>query len=96
MSAWKRVNDYRWRRTDGAAVIWDDRSPYPNPVRPSARMWTAWEPDPSTKALSMRRGRLREADDGHLWKPRFPRRWNTPAAAMKAVDKEFPLRESTK
>jgi hypothetical protein len=81
----------RWERSDGAIVKWDDCSPYPNPAQPTARMFTAWAPDPSDKYLGMVRGRTRRAQDGHIWKPGFPRRWKTAKAAMKAVDKEYPL-----
>lgn len=81
----------RWQRSDGALVKWDDSSPWPNPAESSARMYTAWEPDPSDRPLSMVRGRTRKAQDGHLWKPGFPRRWKTAEAAMRAVDREYPL-----
>jgi hypothetical protein len=90
---WKEIRPgYRWQRTDGAVVRWDDRSPHPNPLKPSARMWTAWEPNPSVAYLIMRRGRIRKTMDGALLKPGFPRRWKTAKAAMKAVDHEFPLK----
>jgi hypothetical protein len=81
----------RWERSDGAVVKWDDNSPYPNPMNPNARMFTAWEPDPSEGFLGMARGRVRTAQDGHRWKPGFPRRWKTAKAAMAAVDRKFPL-----
>jgi hypothetical protein len=87
---WTQVSWLRWRRSDGAVVRWDDRSPHPNPINPTAKMWTAWEPEPSSAYLVMRRGRLRRAQDGKLYKPGFARRWRTAEAAMKAVDKEFP------
>jgi hypothetical protein len=75
-----------------AGAKWDDSSPHPNPALESARMWTAWEPDPSDKFLGMNRGRLRRNEtDGHLWRPGFPRRWKTAEAAIKAVDREYPL-----
>jgi hypothetical protein len=53
-----RTGRVRWTRSDGAVVKWDDSSPWPNSAVASARMWTAWEPDPSERALSMTRGRL--------------------------------------
>jgi hypothetical protein len=90
MSDWKCFGR-RCVRSDGALVKWDDSSPWPNPAEDSARMYTAFEPDPSQQYLSMHRGRTRKAQDGHLFKPGFPRRWKTKEAAMKAVDKEFPL-----
>jgi hypothetical protein len=89
----ERTGRIRWTRTDGAVVKWDDSSPWPNSAVASARMWTAWEPDPSERALSMTRGRLRRAQDGHLWRPGFPRRWKTAEAAMAAVDREYPLQK---
>lgn len=92
-SPWIAVHGRRWLRTDGAVVRWDDRSPYPNPAEPTARMWTAWEPNPSSAYLVMRRGILRRAQDGKLYKPGFPRRWKTADAAMRAVDREFPINE---
>ena len=80
----------RWERSDGAVVKWDDSSPYPNPAQPTARMFTAWEPNPSERFLGTERGRWR-LTDGLRWKPGFPRRWKTAKAAMAAVDKDFPL-----
>lgn len=88
---WKEVNWDRWVRSDGAVVKWDDRSPHVNPAKTSCRMWTAWEPDPGQNALVMRRGKVRRAQDGHPWRPGFPRRWKTSVAAMKAVDREYPI-----
>ena len=91
MTAW-RIDGRRWVRSDGAVVKWDDSSPWPNPASTlhPAKMWTAWEPDPSEKALYMQRGRTR-VTQGREWKPGFPRRWKTAEAAMRAVDKEYPL-----
>lgn len=89
---WEQVNLRRWRRSDGAVVMWDDRSPWPNPAITSARMWTAWEPDPSNRYLAMARGRLRQTMNGVLSKPGFPRRWKTAEAAIRAVDREYPFR----
>lgn len=88
---WTEVHSERWVRTDGAVVMWDRRSPHPNPANPNSRMWTAWEPDPSEHFISMTRGRRRKAPDGRYWTPRFPRRWKTAQAAMAAVDKLYPL-----
>jgi hypothetical protein len=88
---WQQVGSSRWQRIDGAIVKWDDSSPYPNPMNPRSRLYTAWEPDPSERALMMHRGRLRKDQKGHLYRFGFPRRWKTAEAAMKAVDKEFPL-----
>lgn len=88
---WQKVNNLRYVRCDGAVVRWDDRSPYPNPVNPRARMWTAWEPDPSIHYLCIARGRLRRSEDGNLGKPLFPRRWKTPESAMNVVDELFPV-----
>jgi hypothetical protein len=56
---WEQVAWNRFVRKDGAVVMWDQRSPHPNPVNPRSRMWTAWEPDPSQQALTMKRGRVR-------------------------------------
>lgn len=83
---WSQKTPERWVRSDGAVVKYDSSSPWPNPAKPGARMYTAWEPDPSDKALSMERGKER------LWgRPRFPRRWKTAEKAMAAVDREFPV-----
>lgn len=78
---WTRKNERRYVRHDGAVVRYDDRTPYSNPNNASARMWTAWEPDPGERALSM--GRY---SSGFKW----PRRFRTPEAAMRAVDKAWP------
>jgi hypothetical protein len=83
----------RWERRDGAIVRYDESSPYPNPAVSSAKMFTAWEPDPSERALSMERGHWRVAQDGHRFKFSFPRRWKTAEAAMRAVNKEFPFQK---
>lgn len=80
-SHWVQFSDHRWVRLDGAVVKWDDSSPWPNPSKESARMWTAWEPDPSESYL--RRGNKR----GIGW----PRRWKHPERAMQEVDRLFPL-----
>lgn len=79
--AWSKTIGNRWIRIDGAVVKWDDSSPWPNPAKDSARMWTAWEPDPSEAYL--RRGNKR----GIGW----PRRWKHPERAMQEVDRLFPL-----
>ena len=79
---WIRVHERRFRRRDGAVVRWDDHSPHPNPLNPRSRMWTAWEPDPSESYLRMTRG-------GRGYG--FPRRWGNPFAAMRAVNREYPL-----
>lgn len=89
-SGWREVSQRRYVRQDGAVVMWDDRSPHPNPVYSSARMWTAWK-QPPHDYLHMSRGRLRKCADGSFARPGFPRRWNTAEAAMKAVDREYPL-----
>lgn len=75
----------RYVRTDGAVVRYDDRSPYPNPICESARMWTAWEPDPGQGALSMGRR--------SSWM-RWPRRFHTAEAAMSAADRAWPLTDA--
>jgi len=85
------IGGVRYTRSDGAVVKWDNSSPHPNPAEPTARMWTAWEPDPSQKALLMHRGRWRRAQDGTRVRLGFPRRWKTAQAAMDAVDREYPL-----
>jgi hypothetical protein len=72
----------RYVRSDGAVVQYDDRSPYPNPVCDSARMWTAWEPDPGERYLSMGR-----RSSQFNW----PRRYHTAEAAMRAADRAWPL-----
>jgi hypothetical protein len=96
VSRWCEVREgYRWERSDGAVVMWDQRSPWPNPINPRSRMWTAWEPNPSSRYLAMERGRVRRTMDGDLTKPGFPRRWKTAKAAMMVVDQEYPLTIST-
>ena len=82
---WKQVNENRWARSDGAVVMWDHRSPHPNPTLPSARMWTAWEPDPSDRYLS-------RTHRNSVFTS--PRRWKTAEAAMLAVDKLFSLEKT--
>lgn len=77
----------RWRRDDGALVRWDDSSPNPNPENPLALMFTAWEPDPSEKAI------YRTHRGSNL---RSPRRWGNPEQAMLAIDRAFPLSGSWK
>ncbi len=89
---WTEIHMHRWVRTDGAVVMYDMRSPYPNPMNERSRMWTAWEPDPSQRSVSMTRGRLRKAQDGTYWTPRFPRRWKTAQAAMAEVNRLYPLK----
>lgn len=95
---WTETRDgRRWERKDGAVVKWDDSSPYPNPILASARMWTAWEPDPSTTALVFERGWRRyqksALGDMSTWRPRVRRRWKTAQAAMVVVDREYPMEE---
>ena len=76
---WTRSSWRRWTRLDGAVVLWDDRSPHPNPEIPTSLMWTAWEPDPSQQYLARGNGTF-------TW----PRRWKTAEAAMREVDRQFP------
>lgn len=84
---WTKVNENRFVRSDGAVVMWDQRSPNPNPGNPRSRLWTAWEPDPSESALftSRRGSRLR-----------WPRRWKTAEVAMATVDALYPLKTCTR
>lgn len=95
---WAKVSEDRWERCDGAVVKFDQSSPYPNPEVQSSRMWTAWEPEPSQCALSMERGFVRYPGAGisKCWRPRFPRRWKTVETAMKAVDREYPVKHLRK
>lgn len=81
-NGWRMVHENRYVRVDGAVVMRDQRSPYPNPLNPKSLLWTAWEPDPSESAISKQ----------HYHSAfRSPRRWKSPEAAMKAVDRLFPL-----
>lgn len=80
--AWRMVNENRYVRNDGAVVMWDQRSPYPNPENPESRLWTAWEPDPSERYIGMGRRGSRLT---------WPRRWKTAEAAMSAVDRLYPV-----
>jgi hypothetical protein len=78
MGEWKEtIPGRRWDRSDGAAVKEDYTSPHPNPDNPRSLLWTAWEPDPSEKYLAKSNGR--------------PRRFNSAANAMRAVDRAFPI-----
>ena len=79
---WTQKTWRRWERVDGAAVVWDDRSPHPNPMNARSLMWTGWEPNPSNAYLARGNGRL-------AW----PRRWKTAEAAMREVDRRYPLQE---
>ena len=81
---WLQVSWRRWTRIDGAAVLWDNRTPYANPSSPNGRMWTAWKPDPSEECL------IRRSKNGLG----FPRRWKSRESAMAAVDREYPLPSS--
>jgi hypothetical protein len=49
---------------------------------PSKMHWIAFEPDPSERYLQMKQG-----SRGLIG----PRRWKTEKAAMRAVDREYPL-----
>lgn len=82
---WAQKGSRRWVRSDGAVVMWDDRTPYANPENPRARMWTAWEPDPSEAPLCRPIGRRRGPAKRYT-----ARRFASAEAAMVAVDKEFP------
>lgn len=83
-SLWRKIGDYKYRRRDGAVVLWDQRSPYVNPLNENARMWTAWEPDPSQNYVSMSNGRRR-----------WPKRWKYPDAAMREIDRLYPCGKHT-
>lgn len=93
--SWSNVHSLRWVRCDGAVVMWNHRSPWPNPAKDSARMWTAWEPEPSQNYIAVHRGRYRRCVDGVNRKPSFPRRFKTAEAAMKCVDQLHPVNLST-
>ena len=77
---WAQKTWRRWERLDGAAVLWDDRSPHPNPENARSLMWTAWEPDPSDHYLA-------RGNNTFTW----PRRWKTAQAAMREVDRLYPF-----
>jgi hypothetical protein len=79
-SPWTQISKIKWERNDGAAVKWGQfGSPHPNPANPNSRMWIAFEPDPSDRCLTMRRGRLG-----------FAIRFKTAQAAMARLDKLYP------
>ena len=84
---WTQKSWRRWERFDGAVVLWDDRSPYPNPENPRSLMWTAWGPGfgPETDNDYLAR---RDGRDGRFTRPR---RWKTAEAAMLEVDRLYPL-----
>ncbi len=83
-SPWTERSWRRWERADGAAVLWDDRSPFPNPENPRALMWTAWAPGADNHAYLARRNHR------YTW----PRRWKTAHAAMREVDRLYPFEKS--
>lgn len=83
LPGWRKTHEMRYDRDDGAAVIWDDRTPYANPCLPNCRMWTVWEPDPGQRFLSMSR-----RSSGFSW----PRRFKSPVTAMKACELEWPFK----
>ena len=82
INIWHQVNRDRYERADGAVVKYDLDSPYPNPENESARMWTAWEPNPSNRYLKV----IRYGRQIRNW----PKRWKIPENAMHAVDQLFP------
>ena len=84
----------RWTRSDGAVVKWDQSSPHPNPADPSSRMWVAYEPDPSERAIGRECGKVRKAQDGSMYRLRVPLRFKSAQAAMRRVDKLFPFTRS--
>ena len=68
-----------FERSDGSYVWYDQSSP--NPIDPNCRMWVAFGPDQTYLSKDRRKGWMR-----------VPRRWKTPEAAMKALDKEIPIK----
>lgn len=74
-----------WQRSDGAYVYKSRDEYYSNPLNPRCRMWTAFCSDRNADCLSrtVRRSRLR-----------WPRKWQTAEAAMRALDREHPMKES--
>lgn len=77
---WEQVNPDLWQRTDGLFVKFDKDSPYPATERRRSLMWTAWD---------LRGSVLSKTRKGSSFT--WPRRFQSPIAAMKAVDQEWPL-----
>lgn len=79
------------RQTDGGRVfyersdeayVWESTDGYySNPASPTCRMWMAFDQRDRYLAKTMR-FKLR----------RIPRKWQTAQAAMRAVDRELPLK----
>jgi len=76
--AWTQKTRDRWERHDGAVVKRSTDEYYAQPWLAGHRGWIAFEPNPSTNYLRMSNGRVG-----------WPRRWKTPEAAMRAVDREY-------
>ena len=82
-AGWKRRSDVLYVRQDGAIARYDDRfHTYRSSLR-LERLWTAWSPDPDDHPIwQSRRGTLL----------RWARRFGSPLTAMRAADRQWPLR----
>jgi len=84
MNHWSKKTSRRqlyWERSDGAYVWYDNKTPYPNLLNPNARFWAAYGPNERYLRKEKRR----------TWM-HIPRRWKTAEAAIKALDREVPIR----
>lgn len=76
---WCKTNGLCWERSDGATVRYA--------MGPDKLDYIAFKPDPSQEYLGRTTKRSRR---GLIW----PRRWKTSKAAMRAVDREFTLKDT--
>lgn len=79
-----RYNTPYYTRSDGA-YVWKSRDQYySNPLDPKCRMWQAFLPDGTENGEPISKVRRNV-----LY--RIPRKWQSPLAAICAVDLEFPV-----
>lgn len=72
-----------WQRSDGV-YVWESHDyMHTNPLNPRCRVWMVFRSDQIGDYLAKETRRPRGV----------PRKWNTPEAAMRAADRELPLRE---
>jgi hypothetical protein len=79
MTAMPWIESHHWQT--GYRFVRDDGAVVKMHTGPEHLQWIAYEPDPSEQYL------IRYSKRGMGW----PRRWGTAKAAMKAVDREFPI-----
>lgn len=77
---WKQTSPFKWVRDDGAVVRWE--------LAPTSAAYSA-------SVDGSRGGLLRQAKPLGVERYRARlRMWRTPEAAMKAIDKEYPMRDA--